>query len=114
MKLTKLIKGRLQQHRRGANPAVAISEGVDEIYFVFGWSERIPFGRPVNVFFRYMEVMMKVVVNCFSFYGCQTIVYLSTFIYHCKYFVFTSKVSSCKQGRFVCHLLVCCSVIELF
>ena len=78
--------------------------GVNESHLVY---------RPVNVFFRLMEVM-KVVVDCFSFYGCQTIVYLSTFIYHCKYFVFTSKVSSCKQGRFVCHLLVCCSVIELF
>ena len=79
--------------------------GVNESHLVY---------RPVNVFFRYMEVMMKVVVNCFSFYGCQTIVYLSTFIYHCKYFVFTSKVSSCNQGRFFCYLLVCCSVIELF
>ena len=39
-----LIKGRLQQQRRGANPVVAISEGADEIYFVFAWSERIPFG----------------------------------------------------------------------
>ena len=79
--------------------------GVNESHLVY---------RPVNVFFRLMEVMMKVVVNCFSFYGCQTIVYLSTFIYHCKYFVFTSKVSSCNQGRFFCYLLVCCSVIELF
>ena len=34
-KLSKLIKGRLQQQRRGANPVVAISEGADEIYFVF-------------------------------------------------------------------------------
>ena len=78
--------------------------GVNESHLVY---------RPVNAFFRLMEVM-KVVVNCLSFYGCQTIVYLSTFIYHCKYFVFTGKVSSCKQGRFVGHLLVCCSVIELF
>ena len=43
-KLSKLIKGRLQQQRRGANPVVAISEGADEIYFVFAWSERIPVG----------------------------------------------------------------------
>ena len=78
--------------------------GVNESHLVY---------RPVNAFFRLMEVM-KVVVNCLSFYGCQTIVYLSTFIYHCKYFVFTSKVSSCNQGIFVCHLLVCCSVTELF
>ena len=34
-KLSKLIKGRLQQQRRGANPVVAISEGADGIYFVF-------------------------------------------------------------------------------
>ena len=48
--------------------------GVNESHLVYG---------PVNVFFRLTEVM-KVVVNCLSFYGCQTIVYLSTFIYHCK------------------------------
>ena len=32
--------------------------GVNESHLVY---------RPVNVFFRYMEVMMKVVVNCFRF-----------------------------------------------
>ena len=37
-KLSKLINGRLQQQRRGANPVVGISEGADEIYFVF-WVE---------------------------------------------------------------------------
>ena len=44
MKLSKLIKGRLQKHRRGANPVAAISEGADEIYFLFAWSEWISFG----------------------------------------------------------------------
>ena len=39
MKLSKLIKSRLQKHRRGANPVAAISEGADEIYFLFAWSE---------------------------------------------------------------------------
>ena len=74
-KLSKLIKGRLQQQRRWANPVVAIREGADEIYFVFAWSEWIHLVyRPVNVFFWYMEVM-KVVVSCLSFYGFQTIVY---------------------------------------
>ena len=36
--------------------------GVNESHLVY---------RPVNVFFRLMEVM-KVVVNCLSFYSCQT------------------------------------------
>ena len=38
--------------------------GVNESHLVY---------RPENVFFRLMEVM-KVVVNCLSFYSCQTIV----------------------------------------
>ena len=69
------------------------------ILYLRGVNESQLVYRPVNAFFRLMDIM-KVVVNCLSFYGCQTIVYLSTFIYHCKYFVFTSKVSSCNQGRF--------------
>ena len=65
--------------------------GVNESHLVY---------RPVNVFFRLMEVM-KVVVNCLSFYRCQTMAAF-TFLHssiNANTF-FTSKVSCCKQGRF--------------
>ena len=71
--------------------------GVNESHLVY---------RPVNVFFRLMEVM-KVVVNCLSFYGCQTIVYLSTFIYHCKYFVLLVKfLDVTRADLFAIYLFV--------
>ena len=53
-----------------------------------------------------MEIM-KVVVNCLSFYGCQTIVYLSTFIYHCKYFVLLVKfLDVTRADLFAIYLFV--------
>ena len=83
------------------------------ILYLRGVNESQLVYRPVNAFFRLMDIM-KVVVNCLSFYGCQTIVYLSTFIYLCKYFVFTSKVSSCKQGRFFAIYLFVAQLLSCF
>ena len=43
-KFSKINKSRLQQGSRGANSLAMISERVDKFFFVFAWSERIPFG----------------------------------------------------------------------
>ena len=43
-KLSKIVKSRLQQGRRGANSVATISESACEIYFVLARCKRIPFG----------------------------------------------------------------------
>ena len=62
------------------------------------------------------------VADCLSFYSCQTVLLFQWFIFlHSSITantfyneLCTSKVSRCNQRRFVCHLLACCLVIEVF